>query len=160
MTDVVRELISNLREDAEWAHANEWETPITLSDHLEAAAEMIESLCSELEKTQTLAEARLKRKNMYKERSERSLFEQERYRLDLEKEREMRQHADEVATLFMRENEKLKRERDAMYEILSDVRNCADCTHHNESSEDFPCRMCLCDTNTKIHWQWRGVQEK
>ena len=32
------ELIKALREDAEWAHANEWETPITLGDHLDAAA--------------------------------------------------------------------------------------------------------------------------
>ena len=115
MTDVIRELISNLKEDAEWAYANEWETPITLGDHLEAAAEMIENLCSELETTQALAEARLKRKNMYKERSKRSLFEKERYRLDLKKEQEMRQHADEVATLFMKENEMLKREKDAAW---------------------------------------------
>ena len=55
---------------------------------------------------------------------------------------------------------KMQRERDAMYEILSDERNCADCIHHHESSEDFPCRMCLCDTNTKVHWQWRGVKEE
>ena len=33
-----KELIPALREDAEWAHANEWETPITLGDHLDAAA--------------------------------------------------------------------------------------------------------------------------
>ena len=32
------ELIEALKEDAEWAHANEWETPITLGDHLDAAA--------------------------------------------------------------------------------------------------------------------------
>ena len=32
------ELIKTLKEDAEWAHANEWETPITLGDHLDAAA--------------------------------------------------------------------------------------------------------------------------
>ena len=31
------ELIKALREDAEWAHGNEWETPITLGDHLDAA---------------------------------------------------------------------------------------------------------------------------
>ena len=31
------ELIKALKEDAEWAHANEWETPITLGDHLDAA---------------------------------------------------------------------------------------------------------------------------
>jgi hypothetical protein len=38
------ELVSVLREDAEWAEANEWETPITLSDHLKQAADAIEEL--------------------------------------------------------------------------------------------------------------------
>ena len=37
------ELIKALREDAEWAHANEWETPITLGDHLDAAATALEA---------------------------------------------------------------------------------------------------------------------
>ena len=37
------ELIQALREDAEWAHANEWETPITLGDHLDAAADALEA---------------------------------------------------------------------------------------------------------------------
>lgn len=41
MTD--KELIQALREDAEWAQANEWETPITLSDHLAAAADRLEA---------------------------------------------------------------------------------------------------------------------
>ena len=50
MTDEVKKLIPALREDAEWAEANEWETPITLSDNLKAAADLIESLAAELEK--------------------------------------------------------------------------------------------------------------
>ena len=36
-----KELIQALRADAEWAHANEWETPITLGDHLDAAADAL-----------------------------------------------------------------------------------------------------------------------
>ena len=36
-----KELIQALRADAEWAHANEWETPITLGDHLGAAADAL-----------------------------------------------------------------------------------------------------------------------
>lgn len=47
MTDL--DLIAALREDAEWARANEWETPITLGDHLTAAAERIEALKNETE---------------------------------------------------------------------------------------------------------------
>jgi hypothetical protein len=42
------ELIKALKEDAEWAHANEWETPITLGDHLDAAVNAIESLQAQL----------------------------------------------------------------------------------------------------------------
>ena len=38
-----KELIPALRLDAEWAHANEWETPITLGDHLDAAADALEA---------------------------------------------------------------------------------------------------------------------
>ena len=37
------ELIKALKEDAEWAHANEWETPITLGDHLDAAAAALDT---------------------------------------------------------------------------------------------------------------------
>ena len=39
-----KELIPALRADAEWAHANEWETPITLGDHLDAAADALTDL--------------------------------------------------------------------------------------------------------------------
>ena len=39
-----KELIQALRLDAEWAHANEWETPITLGDHLDAAADALAAL--------------------------------------------------------------------------------------------------------------------
>ena len=39
-----KELIPALRLDAEWAHANEWETPITLGDHLDAAADALAAL--------------------------------------------------------------------------------------------------------------------
>lgn len=41
------ELIERLREDAEWAAANEWETPITLGDHLTEAADAIEKLAKD-----------------------------------------------------------------------------------------------------------------
>ena len=43
-----KELISRLREHAEWAEANIWEVPISLPDDLQAAADEIEKL---LEKT-------------------------------------------------------------------------------------------------------------
>ena len=43
-----KELIQALRLDAEWAHANEWETPIMLGDHLDAAADALEALLAEV----------------------------------------------------------------------------------------------------------------
>ena len=43
-------LVSALREHAEWARANEWETPITLGDDLTEAADRIEAQAKEIEK--------------------------------------------------------------------------------------------------------------
>lgn len=43
-------LVNSLREHAEWARANEWETPITLGDDLTEAADRIEAQAKEIEK--------------------------------------------------------------------------------------------------------------
>lgn len=43
-------LVNALREHAEWARENEWETPITLVDDLAEAADRIEAQAKELEK--------------------------------------------------------------------------------------------------------------
>ena len=43
-------LVNSLREHAEWARANEWETPITLGDDLAEAADRIEAQAKEIEK--------------------------------------------------------------------------------------------------------------
>ena len=45
-----QELVNALREHAEWARANEWETPITLGDDLTEAADRIEAQAKEIEK--------------------------------------------------------------------------------------------------------------
>lgn len=45
-----QELVKALREHAEWARANEWETPITLGDDLAGAADRIEAQAKEIEK--------------------------------------------------------------------------------------------------------------
>ena len=42
-------LVNALREHAEWAHSNEWETPITLGDDLVKAADRIEAQAKEIE---------------------------------------------------------------------------------------------------------------
>ena len=44
-----QELINALREHAEWARANEWETPITLGDDLAEAADRIEAQAKEID---------------------------------------------------------------------------------------------------------------
>ena len=38
-----QDLVNALREHAEWARANEWETPITLCDDLAEAADRLEN---------------------------------------------------------------------------------------------------------------------
>ena len=38
------ELIERLKEDAEWAKANEWESPITLGDNIREAINAMEDL--------------------------------------------------------------------------------------------------------------------
>ena len=43
-------LVNALREHAEWAQANEWETPITLGDDLAEAADRVEAQAKEIEK--------------------------------------------------------------------------------------------------------------
>lgn len=45
-----QDLVNALREHAEWAQANEWETPITLGDDLVKAADRIEAQAKEIEK--------------------------------------------------------------------------------------------------------------
>lgn len=45
-----QDLVNALREHAEWARANEWETPITLGDDLEKTADRIEAQTKEIEK--------------------------------------------------------------------------------------------------------------
>lgn len=43
-------LVNALREHAEWAERNRWETPITLGDDLTEAADLIEVQAKEIEK--------------------------------------------------------------------------------------------------------------
>ena len=43
-------LVNALREHAEWAEGNQWETPITLGDNLAEAADRIEAQAKEIEK--------------------------------------------------------------------------------------------------------------
>lgn len=42
-------LVNSLREHAEWARANEWETLITLCDDLAGAADLIEARAKEID---------------------------------------------------------------------------------------------------------------
>ena len=44
------DLVNALREHAEWAEENQWETPITLCDNLAEAADLIEAQTKEIEK--------------------------------------------------------------------------------------------------------------
>jgi hypothetical protein len=44
-----QKLVNALREHAEWAEGNEWETPITLGDDLTEAADRIEAQAKEID---------------------------------------------------------------------------------------------------------------
>lgn len=55
MTVEAKHLVESLREDAEWARGNVWETPITLGDNLTAAADMIENISRERDEWQRRA---------------------------------------------------------------------------------------------------------
>ena len=44
-----QDLVNGLCEHAEWARANEWETPITLGDDLAEAADRIEAQAKEID---------------------------------------------------------------------------------------------------------------
>ena len=45
-----QKLVNALREHAEWAEGNQWETPITMCDDLAEAADRIEAQAKEIEK--------------------------------------------------------------------------------------------------------------
>ena len=44
-----QDLVNALREHAEWAEGNQWETPITLCDDLVEAADLIEAQVKEID---------------------------------------------------------------------------------------------------------------
>ena len=44
-----QDLVNALREHAEWAEGNEWETPIALCDNLAEAADLIEAQAKEID---------------------------------------------------------------------------------------------------------------
>ena len=44
-----QDLVNALREHAEWAEGNQWETPITLGDDLAEAADLIEAQAQEID---------------------------------------------------------------------------------------------------------------
>ncbi len=56
MSDYTKRMVEALRDHAEWAKGNEWETPITLSDDLIRAADLIETLALERDKWKRQAE--------------------------------------------------------------------------------------------------------
>lgn len=58
-----KRMVESLLDHAEWAKANEWETPITLSDDLAAAADLIEELALDRDKWKRQADEAVKELN-------------------------------------------------------------------------------------------------
>lgn len=141
-----RDLAEKLRKHAEWAHANELETPITLGDDLEAAANMIEQLKATAETSS--AQAALCDVTM--ERCDQLQKELEQVKQELDGLTCMLTAAESAAETY-------KRERDA---AIADIpRACGYCKHYVESTHQctnsLPCAH-VSGVNTR--WQWRGAK--
>ena len=158
-----KELIPALRLDAEWAHANEWETPITLGDHLDAAADALEALLAEVRRlVQGKQELIENREKWIKAHGELSA-EVERLNSEMQLEntqpdgkcreddgcptenavlrREWRKLTEQLASIIT--------ERDAATKDINLLEDCGVCKHHDCDSCDL--------AGTECHFEWRGA---
>lgn len=139
MTD--KELVERLRENAEWARGNEWETPLCLADDLKAAADAIERLQNEAEGM---------RSNW-----SRSVITIKRLKSELTQEKIANTNLiGELATVAA-ERDRYKAERDA---AVNDLKYA-----NNFYTECFFCKYETDEGSTRCGkkdcWEWRGLEE-
>lgn len=127
MTYEAKKLVEALREDAEWAHANEWEIPITLGDHLREAADMIEHLDEENAGLDILLTSAQSAAETWQRRAEAA-------------ERDLRE-ADRLDCVHCIHNKPIDAKCEA-YDF-----NCRTCKE--------PCACKSCEGNS--NWKWRGL---
>lgn len=124
------ELIKNLREDSEWAHANEWETPITLGNNLDTAVNAIETLERLAQNGQSAIDTNRRLADKIR------MLQAELVQLK----RERNQAVEDLNTL---------RKRSGF--------TCEACYYSDHYSRDV---CIGCEYNNDNNWQWRGVQEE
>lgn len=172
MNEGAKMLVNALREDAERACANGWETPITLGDHLNEAAGLIESLSDQLEQTENkLSEL------LYYVTGGR--FSKTDYSTD-----DMRRFVDDYTQSECNECDQLEyvnnerdglnimlaqaqamletrtKERDAAVEDLRKVcRAVSVCFCCKSRDAEYVSNDCM-DCVNSCNWQWRGVEVK
>lgn len=160
MTDEAKRLADALREDAEWACANEWETPITLGDNLNEAANLIESLSTELEQVKTVKRAcgradnyggvTMTELNLIEYNGERKLLHvREDIRVLVQS------YNAAVRKINQLEDRVKKLEQEAAVEELKGDLFCWTCAHYGDG--DYISNDCL-DCTNRCNWQWRGVK--
>ena len=136
-----KELVERLRENAEWARGNEWETPLCLADDLTAAADAIERLKNEAEGM---------RSNWSK-----SVITIKRLQSELTQEKiDNTNLIGELATVAA-ERDRYKAERDA---AVNDLKYA-----NNFYTECFFCKYETDEGSTRCGkkdcWEWRGLEE-
>ena len=165
------ELIKSLKEDAEWAHANEWETPITLGNHLDAAADALEmadakmheqdlriaDLVAHLNAEQAKVARLVAENEELKRRLDENigaskLWNQKYYNLAAEKLDTTYAHICDLLAASQR------RERAA----VEDLKRFSACCQCNANIDGSCCDMFDGTAENKYfcsNWQWRGSQE-
>ena len=123
-----KELIERLRLDAEWAEANEWESPIMLYDDLLAAIKAIDTLTAEL----------IDERDRHDKLQDFEVAEAQQLK-------SVKAARDQAADYAQR----LKAERDAAVADLAAAGLCDYCGHWNGSK---------CTKRGKCAFEWRGLE--
>ena len=153
MTDQIKQYVDNLRGNATFQYCSECYFSDGCNDSCKEnclflrLADVLESTSEKLDQATALADARLQRKNMYKERSERDFFMRKGFEFEL-------RH--------------VKHERDSAVEIVKKIGGCHYCANKSfcDDDDNADCTSCTlehcpcysCYNHNK--WQWCGIKEK
>ena len=144
------ELIKALKEDAEWAHGNEWETPLTLGDHLDTAADALEFADAKLHEQDLRIADLVAHLNAEQAKVARMAAENERLKAENCNMRENSVSHEVYKAVCV--------ERDVAIADITDMEKslpwgvgCYYCKHYAPAGGDGECGNC--------NFEWRGKQE-
>ena len=148
-----KQLIERLKTDAEWAEANEWESPICLCDDLIGAIQAIEALTAELvderhrhDRLQDFEVAEAKELERIKaERDAAVSHVGQLTETDVLLAKKFNEKLEEL--------EKVTKERDALIDEIRGM--CNLCAHYNKGNGDSACPDC-----SGGNFVWRGSEGK